>query len=74
MSREAFVELVTADQPDAPAYFIYDAVLNAKEHPTLDESLAAGLKPLALEQVLDRQRTARRSSTPASRRCSPPRI
>jgi glyoxylase-like metal-dependent hydrolase (beta-lactamase superfamily II) len=56
MSREAFVELVTADQPDAPAYFVYDAVLNAKEHATLDRSLAEGLKPLALEQVLDRQR------------------
>ena len=56
MSREAFVELVTADQPDAPAYFVYDAVLNAKEHQTLDRSLAEGLKPLTLEQVLDRQR------------------
>ena len=56
MGREAFVELVTADQPDAPAYFIYDAVLNAREHPTLDQSLAAGLKPLPLDEVLDRQR------------------
>ena len=57
MSRAAFVELVTADQPDAPAYFTYDAVLNAKEHPTLDDSLAAGLKPIPLEQVLELQRT-----------------
>jgi rhodanese-related sulfurtransferase len=56
MGREAFVDLVTADQPDAPAYFIYDAVLNAREHPTLDQSLAAGLKPLPLDEVLDRQR------------------
>ena len=56
MGRDAFVELVTADQPDAPAYFIYDAVLNAREHPTLDQSLAAGLKPLPLDEVLDRQR------------------
>ena len=56
MSKEAFVELVTADQPDAPAYFTYDAVLNAKEHPTLSESLAAGLNALALTQVLDLQR------------------
>src|SRR5215208_4483937 len=56
MGRDAFVELVTADQPDAPAYFIYDAVLNAREHPTLDESLAAGLKPLPLGEVLERQR------------------
>ena len=56
MSREAFVDLITADQPDAPAYFTYDAVLNAKERPTLDESLAAGLKPLPLEIVLEQQR------------------
>ena len=56
MSREAFVELVTADQPDAPSYFVYDAVLNSMERPTLDESLAAGLKPLGIEQVLERQR------------------
>ena len=56
MSRDAFIELVTADQPDAPAYFVYDAVLNAKEHPTLERSLAEGLKPLSLDQVLDQQR------------------
>ena len=53
MSKAAFVELVTADQPDAPAYFNYDAVLNAQEHPTLEQSLAEGLKALELEQVLD---------------------
>jgi glyoxylase-like metal-dependent hydrolase (beta-lactamase superfamily II)/rhodanese-related sulfurtransferase len=57
MSREAFVDLVTADQPDAPAYFTHDAVLNAKERPTLDQSLAAGLTPLTLGEVLERQRT-----------------
>jgi hydroxyacylglutathione hydrolase len=56
MTREAFIELVTADQPDAPAYFTYDAVLNSKERVTLDESLAAGLKPLPLEEVIERQR------------------
>lgn len=56
MSREAFVALVTADQPDAPAYFTYDAVLNAKERPTLDEALASGLHPLRLDEVLQRQR------------------
>jgi glyoxylase-like metal-dependent hydrolase (beta-lactamase superfamily II)/rhodanese-related sulfurtransferase len=56
MTRDAFIKLVTADQPDAPAYFVYDAVLNAKEHPTLDEALAAGLKPVSTEQLLDQQR------------------
>ena len=56
MTRDAFIELVTADQPDAPAYFVYDAVLNAKERPTLETSLASGLKPMHLEEVLERQR------------------
>ncbi len=56
MSREEFVQLIIADQPDAPAYFTYDAVLNAREHPTLEESLAAGLKPMRLEQLLEQQR------------------
>jgi glyoxylase-like metal-dependent hydrolase (beta-lactamase superfamily II)/rhodanese-related sulfurtransferase len=53
MSRERFVEIVTADQPDTPAYFTYDAVLNARERPTLDDALARGLQPLSLEQLLE---------------------
>src|SRR5438067_1166930 len=52
MSKEAFVELVTADQPDAPPYFTYDAVLNSKERPTLDAALARELNPLTLDRVL----------------------
>ena len=71
MTREAFVELVTANQPDAPAYFVYDAVLNAKEHPTLDQSLAEGLKPLTLDQLLAHQQGAPRCSTRASLANSP---
>ena len=55
MSKQAFIELVTADQPDAPAYFTYDAVLNSKERPTLDQALAKSLRPLTLEQVLAQQ-------------------
>ncbi len=57
MSKAAFVDLVTADQPEAPAYFTYDAVLNSKERPTLDQALARGLNPMTLELVLARQRT-----------------
>ena len=56
MTKQAFVDLVTADQPEAPPYFTYDAVLNSKERPTLDATLAAGLKPMTLSQVLDLQR------------------
>ena len=52
MSKAAFIELVTADQPDAPAYFNYDAVLNSKERPTLDETLAREVQPMALDHVL----------------------
>lgn len=55
MTREAFVELVTADQPDAPAYFTYDAVLNSRERPTLDQTLARELRPLTLDQLLAEQ-------------------
>ncbi len=56
MSKKAFIELVTADQPEAPPYFVYDAVLNSKERPTLDESLERSLKPLALDTVLALQK------------------
>ena len=55
MSKQAFVELVTTDQPEAPPYFVYDAVLNSKERPTLEEALARELKPLTLDQVLAMQ-------------------
>lgn len=52
MSREQFVALVTVDQPDAPPYFTYDAVLNAKERPVLDAILQRVLTPLPLAQVM----------------------
>src|SRR5712692_5053012 len=52
MTKSAFVDLVTADQPDAPPYFTYDAVLNSKERPTLDEALAREVNPLTLDQLL----------------------
>jgi len=52
MSRERFIETVTADLPDAPAYFTYDAVLNARERPTLEQTLERELRPLTLEQTL----------------------
>jgi hydroxyacylglutathione hydrolase len=55
MSKQAFIELVTADQPEAPPYFVYDAVLNSKERLTLDEALERELKPLTLDQLLAMQ-------------------
>ena len=52
MTKSAFIDLVLADQPDAPDYFVYDGVLNSKEHATLDETLARELTPLPLDRVL----------------------
>jgi len=57
MSREEFVRVVTAEQPEAPAYFTFDAQLNRKERPTLETSLSRVLRPHSLEDVL-RQRNA----------------
>jgi rhodanese-related sulfurtransferase len=55
MSKKEFIELVTADQPEAPPYFTYDAVLNSKERPTLEETLGRQLKPLELDRVRELQ-------------------
>lgn len=52
MAKEEFVRLVTADQPDAPPYFTYDAVLNTRERATLEKSLETALRPIELDEVL----------------------
>jgi rhodanese-related sulfurtransferase len=52
MSKAAFTQLVTADQPEVPAYFIYDAMLNRRERPTLDETLEREHQPLPLDRIL----------------------
>ena len=51
MSKEAFIQVVTADQPEAPSYFTYDAVQNSQERPTLDQTLAR-VNPMALDDLL----------------------
>ena len=51
MSKESFIRVVTADQPDAPAYFTYDAVLNSQERPTLDQTLER-VNPVTLDELL----------------------
>lgn len=56
MSKDEFITLVTADQPDAPQYFTYDAILNTRERGTLDRNLEKVLHPLSLEEVLDLQK------------------
>jgi hydroxyacylglutathione hydrolase len=52
MSKEQFISLVTADQPDAPAYFTYDAILNTRERATLDRNLEQVVRPIDLDEVL----------------------
>lgn len=52
MSREQFKQLVTAEQPEAPSYFVHDAILNRQERPSLDQTLAKSLQALPLEEVL----------------------
>ena len=52
MTKEEFIRLVTADQPDAPPYFTYDAILNTRERATLDKNLEQVLHPIDLAEVL----------------------
>jgi hydroxyacylglutathione hydrolase len=52
MTREQFIQIVTADQPDAPPYFTYDAVLNTRERATLDDTLLQVLRPIPLAEFL----------------------
>lgn len=37
MAEDAFVDLITAGQPAAPAYFSVDAAMNKRVHPLLDQ-------------------------------------
>ena len=52
MSLEAFKKIVTADQPEAPDYFVHDAILNRKERASLGAAMEKTLKPLSLDEVL----------------------
>ncbi len=52
MSLDEFKSLVMADQPDAPDYFVYDAIKNRQERPDLDTTMTLALKPLGLAEVL----------------------
>ncbi len=55
MSKGAFIDMVTADQPETPPYFSYDAEMNARERQTLHQALARELRPLTLDDVLTAQ-------------------
>jgi glyoxylase-like metal-dependent hydrolase (beta-lactamase superfamily II)/rhodanese-related sulfurtransferase len=55
--KDSFIRMVTADQPESPAYFSYDAELNAREHQTLGEALDKTLKPLTVDEALALMKT-----------------
>jgi hydroxyacylglutathione hydrolase len=55
MSKDEFIRMIVADQPDAPSYFPYDAVLNTKERPTLDQALEKSMLALSVDAVLQLQ-------------------
>jgi hydroxyacylglutathione hydrolase len=56
LTKQAFIDLVTADQPDAPSYFTYDAVLNSRKRQTLTEALTWQLRPLSLDDCFELQK------------------
>lgn len=83
MSKRKLILVVTEDQPQAPQYFAYDAALNKREHPTLDQTIERVMVPLTLDEVLAQQASGAQalcwtrldqslsSQTPAWRKRSP---
>lgn len=57
MSKSDFMKLVEADQPEAPGYFVHDAILNRKERESLDSSMAGTMTALAPEEVAELQQS-----------------
>ncbi len=52
MGLDDFKQLVTADQPEAPEYFVYDAIKNRQERPDLEATLQTSLKALSVDEVV----------------------
>ena len=52
MTKDEFKRMITAEQPEAPDYFVHDAILNRQERGTLQLSMQASLKPLELDEVV----------------------
>ncbi len=52
MSVDEFKRLVTSDQPEAPDYFVYDAIKNRQERPDLDATLRTSLTSLSVDDVV----------------------
>ncbi|MDH5564479.1 MAG: MBL fold metallo-hydrolase [Nitrospirota bacterium] len=52
MSKQAFIDLVTTDQLEAPSYFSQVAFLNRRDNPLLEHILTQSHQPLTVDQVL----------------------
>ncbi len=52
MSFDEFKSMVTEDQPEAPEYFVYDAIRNRQERPDLTTSLQKSLTGLSVDEVV----------------------
>ena len=57
MSKADFMTLVAADQPEAPGYFVHDAIMNRKERESLDASMSETMSALSLDDVLRLQQS-----------------
>ena len=52
MSKEAFIDILTADQPPPPAYFPVAAQLNRERHASLPRVVADASQPMSLDETL----------------------
>ncbi len=57
MPQSDFIKMMCAEQAEAPAYFVYNAILNRKEREGLDETMHKSMKALDLETVLSLQKS-----------------
>ena len=74
MTKEEFIRLVTADQPDAPPYFTYDAILNTRERVTLDTNLEQVLQPVDARRSSSHWETRARSCWMCATRPNTPKV
>ncbi len=56
MSKAEFMAIVEADQPEAPGYFVHDAILNRQERKSLDATMSKSMTALLLDDVLELQK------------------
>ncbi|NOY84813.1 MAG: MBL fold metallo-hydrolase [Nitrospirae bacterium] len=57
MSKPDFIRMMTAEQAEAPAYFVHNAILNRKERASLDDTIIKSMKALNLDTVISLQKS-----------------